>query len=145
MATYNGQDFTNFRAVNLRGSVLLRLQGDAVGTLGFDTSEGENRAWQFPNKSGTFPVAGTFAVQLATATAAEFSTIVTVSGLRAEDGLIVQLNGTQVAGTTYGFDNSTGFILTQSVPGNGNMTLFFQNLGNSTGYVALRGTWAAIR
>lgn len=145
MATYGNQDYTNFRAVNLRGSTQIRLQGDAAGTLSFDSTEGVERAWKFPNKSGTFPIMGTFAVQLPSASEADFSTIVTVSGIRTEDGVVVQLNGANDAARTYGFAQSTGYILVQSVPGNGNITLYFNNPGNATAYVDLRGSYLAVR
>lgn len=43
MATYGGQDYTNFRAVNLRGSVQLRISGGAAaGTLRADLGEEVN-------------------------------------------------------------------------------------------------------
>ena len=88
---------------------------------------------------------GTFAVQIPAAVGAFFSTAVTVSGIRTEDALVVQLNGSNNAALTYGFAQSTGHILVQAVPGNGNMTLYFNNPGNSTAYVDLRGSYLAMR
>lgn len=147
MSSMNGQNFTSFTGVNARGSIALRLAADGgfESTLAIKEAADAAYAYKFPHKSGTFPIMGTFAVQLPTGVAAEFSTIVTVGGIRTEDGLIVQLNGANTAGTTYGFDNSTGYILVQSVPGNGNVTLFFANPGNATAYVDLRASYVAVR
>lgn len=147
MANYGGENYTNFRGVNLRNTAIIRaeLDGGFAGTLSVRPSVDDNRAWVFPDKSGTFPIMGTFRVQLPAATTAEFSTIVTVSGIRSGDALVVQLNGVGLAGTTYGFDNSTGYIITQAVPGNGNLTLFFQNPGNATAYVDLQASYLAMR
>lgn len=132
MATYGGKDYTTFSNVNLKGG-------------GLRTESEGGYAITLPSKTGTLPIMGTFRIQLPSAAAAEFSTIATVSGIRAEDALVVQLNGVGVAGTTYGFDNSTGYIITQAVPGNGNITLFFQNPGNATAYVDLTASYIAMR
>lgn len=147
MATYNGENYTSFKGVNLRntGAIRLEMDGGFNGSVSVKASPDASRAWQFPDKSGTFPIMGTFAVQLPTATKAIYSTIVTVSGIRAEDALVVQLNGANNASTTYGFGNSTGIILVNSIPGNGNITLFFSNPGNATGYVDLRASYLAAR
>ena len=147
MANYNGQNFTSFSGVNVKNTIALRMQGDSgfVGTVAMRAAGDADRAYNFPDKSGTFPIMGTFRVQLAAATTAEFSTIVTVAGIRSEDALVVQFNGVGLAGTTYGFDNSTGYIITQSVPGNGNITLFMQNPGNATAYVDLQASYLAMR
>lgn len=146
MATIGGQDYTGFRAVNLRGSTSVRIAaGNAAGTISADLTEGLDRAWTFPNKSGRFPIMGTFRVQFPTAVGAFFSTIVTVSGIRVEDALVVQLNGPGAAGLTYGFAQSTGYIITQAIPNNGSVTLQMQNLGNATAYVDLTGSYLAVR
>ena len=145
MATYGNQNYTGFQAVNLKGSVFLRVghNDPYQGTMGFlGNSLDGDRAWKFPNKSGTFPIAGTFQVQLPAAQAAAFfSTIVTVAGITAEDALIVQLNDTQ----GYDFENSTGHILLCSKPGAGQVTLTFANLGNATGYVQMNASYIAVR
>lgn len=132
MATYGGKDYTTFTNVNLKG-----------GNLRTETDGGYT--FTLPSKSGTAPIMGTFRVQLPTGVAAEFSTIVTVSGIRAEDAVMVQFNGVGVAGTTYGFDNSTGYIITQAVPSNGAITLYMLNPGNATAYVDLTAAYLAMR
>ena len=147
MSSKGGFEFTGLRGVELSNTAAIRLgrANDVHGTLAIPNDDESGRAWRLPAKSGSLPIMGTFAVQLPAAVAAEFSTVVTVSGIRVEDALVVHLNGANVATTTYGFDNSTGHILVQSVPGNGNITLFFGNPGNSTGYVDLRASYLAMR
>ena len=148
MANYNGQNFTSFSGVNVKGSIALRFAADVGGnesTLSVRPSLDTARAWTLPDKSGTLPIMGTFAVQLPTAVGAFFSTIITAAGIRTEDALVVQLNGANDAARTYGFAQSTGHIITQVVPGNGNFTMYFQNPGNSTAYVDLRGSYLAMR
>lgn len=148
MANYGGQNFTSFSGVNIRGTVALRVSAGASGsegTLSVQSDDEGSRAWSFPAKSGTFPIMGTFRVQLPSATAARFSTIVTVSGIRAEDALVCQLNGVGASGLTYGFAQSTGYVIVQAIPGNGNITLQFNNPGNATAYVDLTGSYLAMR
>jgi len=148
MAHYGGQNYTTFSAVNLRGSAAIRFaaaDGGFESTLAIAQDIEAARSWRLPAKSGTLPIMGTFAIQLPTQAGAFFSTAVTVSGIRAEDALVVQLNGVGTAGTTYGFAQSTGYIITQAVPGNGNITLYFNNPGNATAYVALSGSYLAAR
>lgn len=147
MATYDGQNFTSFSGLNVRGTIALRTAADSGFESKLSVKEAGDAAYTYylPQKSGTFPIMGTFRIQLPAATTAEFSTIVTVSGVRAEDALVVQLNGVGVAGTTYGFDNSTGYIITQAVPANGSVRLFFLNPGNATGYVDLAASYIAAR
>ena len=145
MAVYGAQNYTTFSGVNIKGSVALRFgnPNDAyAGTLsiGGGSLDG-NRQWLFPNKNGTFPIAGTFQVQLPQAVAAFFSTIVTVAGITAEDALIVQLNDTQ----GYDFENGTGYVLVASKPGAGQVTLSFLNPGNATGYVQMNASYIAVR
>ena len=149
MATIGGQDYTNFRAVNLRGSTVLRLQGtDAGGTFRVDHLEAD-RAWSFPDKSGRFPIMGTFAVQLPAiaSTTSVQSTTVTVAGIRSEDGLAVLLNGGVSGG--YGeisaSSGATSRILFTARPGAGVITLGFMNLGVATGYVEFIASYVAVR
>lgn len=146
MAVYGNQNYTTFSGVNIKGSVALRF-GNPVdayaGTLsiGGGSLDG-NRQWLFPNKNGTFPIAGTFQVQLPASQASPFfSTTVTVAGITAEDALICQLNAMQ----GYDFENATGHILLTSQPGAGQVTLNFQNLGNATGYVQMNVSYIAMR
>lgn len=143
-----GFNFTNFRGVNLRNTAAVRLEMDGgfAGTVAARSSPDTNRQWFFPDKSGTFPIMGTFRVQFPASIAeGEFSTAVTVSGIRAEDALVVQLNGVGVAGTTYGFANSTGWIMTQAIPTNGGITLMMHNFGQGSGYVDLQASYLAAR
>ena len=108
-------------------------------------------AYQLPAKSGVFPIAGTFAVQLAGPGAAEnsFSTIVTVAGIRTEDALIVQINGGNPSTSGYTLiganSGSTAFILTSAKPGAGNVTLMFYNALGATSYVNLTCSYIAMR
>lgn len=140
---FGGHSFTGFRGVNLKGSVAIRLAVNAVeGTMSADQIEA-SRAWRFPDKSGTFPIMGTFAAQLPAATTNQFSTIVTVSGIRTEDGLVVILNrglGTYTYGT-----QGTAYVLHGATPGAGNITLSFWNPGNATGYVEQVYSYVAVR
>lgn len=150
MATYGGVNFTNFNAVNLRGSVVLRAQAGAVaGTFRVDHMEAD-RAWSFPDKSGRFGVMGTFAIQLpALAASTSFqSTTVTVSGIRSEDGLVCMFNSGTSAGygdLNNGAGGGTSRILMRAEPGAGNITLYFANLGVATGYVQYNMSYAAVR
>lgn len=106
-------------------------------------------AWQFPAKSGTFPIMGTFNVQFPTITSTSnvFSTVVTVSGIRAEDALVVQLN----RGITAGYDvmavgsGVTARILNAVTPGNGQITMGFLNNGLTTAYADLIYSYLAMR
>lgn len=136
MANYSGFNFTTFSGVNLKNTLILRAGAsgsDVMGTLAVASDDEGGRAWQFPAKSGTFPIMGTFRVQLPAAVGAIASTIVTVSGLRIEDALVVLAN--KGVSAAYGFDNSTAYILVAAQPRNGDCVLYFQNLGNATGYV----------
>lgn len=144
MANYGGQDYTSFRAINTKGSVMVRYGNldTFQGTVSISgNSLDGNRSWSFPNKNGVFPIAGTFNVQIPAAVAAFFSTIVTVSGITAEDALICQLNAVQ----GYDFENGTGYVLVSSEPGAGQVTLHFQNLGNATGYIQMSVSYLAMR
>ena len=125
MATYGGQDYTNFRAVNLRGSVTLRLQADAAaGTLIADLGEGLDRAWTLPNKSGKLGIMGTFLVQMPAITGGNWSeTSVTVSGIRTEDALVCTLLDTFNTVTT---ERPQAF-LAGARPANGGVHLTFMN------------------
>ncbi len=146
MSVFKKFNFTGFRGVFLKNTAAIRLKLDNGfnGTFSIPADAEADQAWTFPLKSGTFPIMGTFSLQLAAATTAFFSTVVTVSGIRAEDGISIQMMGGK-SGSTYGFAQSTGYILTSAVPGNGNITLYFQNLGNATGYVDMVGSYLAVR
>lgn len=120
----------------------MRFAADVLGnesTLSVRPSLDTARAYYFPDKSGTFPIMGTFVVQLPAiaATTNFLTTIVTVSGIRAEDAISVSMG----AGTSAGYGDlglatsgATAKILFTARAGNGNVTLGFLNLGVATGY-----------
>ncbi len=93
MAVFGGLNYTGLQAVNLKSSGGIRFGGfDAnAGTLYLNSVSLENpRQWGLPDKTGVFGISGTFAVDLpVVASSGYLSTIVTVAGIRAEDGLIV--------------------------------------------------------
>lgn len=146
MPNYGRFNFTGFSGVNLKNTAAVRFEaGNVASTLSVPTSnEQVARAWSLPDKSGRFPISGTFAIQLPAIAATTFfqSTIATVSGIRAEDGLTVSMQGGVSAG--YG-TASTARILHSAVPGNGNITLTFVNIGAATGYVELIAAYTAVR
>lgn len=146
MSVYGRENYTGFSAINLKGSVALRVGGldTFAGTLAISGGSLDGaRDWHFPNKSGIFPIAGTFAVQLPALSTNVYSTIVTVSGITAEDGVVVTLQPESV-NYVYG-TQGTAHVLTGVVPGAGNLTLTFWNPGNSTGYIRLQGNYVAVR
>ncbi len=147
MAVYGGANYTNFKGVNFKNTAFIRVEGDGgfASTFSIASSDDASRAYRFPAKSGTFPIMGTFAVQIPALVGAHYSTIVTVSGIRVEDALVVSFNGTNTAGTTYGFEQATAHIIKQVKPGNGNITVYLQNLGNSTAYVDMVMSYLAMR
>jgi hypothetical protein len=153
MATYGKQDFTSFRGVNIRGSIAFRFPADTIGnesTLTVKPAEDAPYQWYFPQMSGTFPIMGSFVVQLPAiaATTNMLSTVVTVTGIRAEDALTVTMGGGTTAG--YGEANistsgATAKIFFNARAGNGNITLFFVNLGVATGYTEHVMHYSAVR
>lgn len=81
-------------------------------------------AYQLPAKSGTFPIAGTFTVQLPAITGANWSeTSVVVTGIRAEDALVVTLQDTFNTVTT---DRVMAYLAGAS-PRNGGIHMTFMN------------------
>lgn len=149
MANFGNQSFTGFKGVNLQGSTLIRVGGldTFQGTIAISgNSLDGNRAWSLPNKNGVFPIMGTFAVQLPTGLSAGTnieSSIVTVTGITAEDGLVVFPNKGASAG--YGFSASTSRVLIAAEPGAGNITLTFYNNVAATGYVDRVYSYVAVR
>ena len=142
MATIGGQDYTGFRAISLRGSTQIAVVADgAIGTLKAELSEGLSRAWTFPNKSGTFPITGTFTVNMPAITSWG-ETMVTVSGIRAEDALTCSVQNqwtTVTTGRTFG-------ILTGARPQNGYIYLTFYNpTGTATLYGDIVVAYTAAR
>lgn len=131
MANFGGQNYTSFSGVNIKGSIAIRAEGEGVsGTLKMDLSEGLNRAWTFPNKSGTFPISGTFTVNLPAIAAGAFDrTAVTVSGIRVEDAILVTVQGDPLKNAG-AIQNPAQLIA--AAAGNGSITLTFASLGGTT-------------
>lgn len=162
MAVYNGAQYTDFQNINLKGSgtgttptsvgfpnfpgaLRIKFNGFVTTVSISSTTLDQPFAVMFPNKSGTMPISGTFAVNLpaVAATTSVFSTIVTVAGIRAEDGLTVTQSN---QGVTAGYaTDTTAKIFYQATPGNGNITLRFVNLGAATGYTESTFTFTAVR
>lgn len=144
MANYNGQNFTSFTGVNTKGTIALRFTADVGGnesTLSVRPSQDAARAWVFPDKSGTFGVTGTFAVNLPAVTSWG-ETMVTVAGIRREDALVVQIRdmgGTVTTGRTFP-------IIAGARPENGYVYLTFVNpTGTATLYSDLVCSYTTMR
>ncbi len=148
-----GRSYTSFQNVNLKGigataqidAACLRFQGGGTtagfaGTMTVNTTYLDaDKAWTLPAKSGTFPISGTFSVDFpaVAATTFNFSTIITVTGLRVEDGVTVTLNSALT---------STGRILVGAVPTADTLTLYFVNIGCATnGLYSVVGGYTAVR
>ena len=152
MSVLGGFNFTTFSGVNLKNTAAIRIVGDGgfASTLSMRIGQEANRELILPDKNGTLPIMGTFAIQLPAiaATTSIQSTIATVSGIRVEDALSVIVNGGTSAG--YGAINdatsgATSRILLQALPGNGQITLTFANFGVATGYVQYVCSYLAMR
>ncbi len=103
MSTINGENFTNFQNVRVKGSGTnstptpggIRLVASSLleSTLSVNTTyQDSNFQWHLPAKSGLIGVSGTFTVNLLGVAAGSYiETAVVVSGLRAEDGLNVSM------------------------------------------------------
>ena len=145
MANYGGQNFTSFSGVNIKGSVALRMEGvDVAGTVKADLSEGLGRAWTFPNKSGTFPISGTFTVNLPVIAVNDFArTAITVTGVRTEDGIVVAIQGDPLKNAG-AIQHPAVLIATKA--GNGSLSLTFANLGaTTTAYQDIICAYTAVR
>jgi hypothetical protein len=153
MANYGGRSFTTFQNLNLRGlqqtaqiaSPMIRMEmggtaANKIGTMTVNTTYiDQDYAWTLPAKTGTFPISGTFSVDFpaVAATTFNFSTAITVTGIRAEDGLVVSLDSALT---------STGRILVGAVPSTNTITLYFVNIGCATnGLYAVTGGYTAVR
>lgn len=135
MANYGGFNFTSFRGVNLKNTAAIRIEGDGgkVGTLAVRSSQSADRQWFLPDKNGTLPITGTFAVNLPAVTSWG-ETMVTVTGLRTEDALVCNVQN-QCATVTTG---RTFPILTGASAQNGYVYLTFYNpTGTATLYTDL--------
>ena len=130
MANFGGFNFTGFRGVNLKNTAIIRVDSDGVaGTLAMkelDTA----RQWFLPNKSGTFPISGTFTINLPAIVAGDFSrTAVAVTGIRTEDAVLVTIQGDPLKNLG-AIQNPAQLIATSA--GNGSLTLTFASLGGTT-------------
>jgi len=141
MATFSGKDYTSFKNINLKGN------GGAAPSLRNDSEGGY--AINLPQKAGTFPIMGTFTVQfpVITSTSNVYSTVVTVSGIRSEDALVVMLNkGNHASRDVFAVGSgSTARILNAVSPGDGQITMGFFNNGLTTGYTELIYSYLAMR
>lgn len=102
--------------------------GSNAGTLSVNTSYNDtDRAWTLPSKSGTFGITGTFSVDLpVVASAGYLSTVVTVTGIRSEDGVVITPMDNGAAGAII---SARGVVVPANVvPGNGNITINFVNV-----------------
>lgn len=124
MANYGGENYTGFKGVNLRNSAAIRLEldGGLAGTLSAKASPDSSRSWQFPDKSGSFGITGTFSVDIPIVTSWG-ETAVTVAGIRAEDALVVQIQKMVSTVTT----GRTFPIIAGAKPENGYIYLTFYN------------------
>jgi hypothetical protein len=141
MATYNGSQYTDFQNVNLKGSgtgstvgfpntpgaLRIKFNGFAstvsIGTATLDQAF----AVSFPNKSGTMPIAGTFSVDLPiVASSGYLSTIVTVAGIRVEDGVTLTPQNNGASGALASARGA--LVVVDVLPGNGNLTINFANV-----------------
>lgn len=156
MSTINGQDFTNFRNIRVRGNV-----GDSVSSPGAirlvatsglestlsvnDTYQDSNYAWNLPAKSGLIGISGTFTVNLPAIVAAGVTTtFAVVSGLRAEDGFSASVmnNAYETAITT----NRGVVILASARPSNTGIEMVFVNpTGTATGILSPIIAYTAFR
>jgi len=144
MATYSGFDFTTVRGVNLKNSAAIRVQSEGfTHTVGVKNAADQDLAWYFPQKSGTFPIAGTFEVNLPAMTAAtEYGTNVTITGIRVEDGLVCSI---QKMGTT-GLSERAYPLIAGVQPGAGGALItFFNPSASATVYSDLTIAYAAVR
>lgn len=148
MANYGGFNFTGFQGVNLKNTAAIRFGqsgSDLAGTLSVKSDDEGSRSWVLPAKSGSLPISGTFTIQLPAASAVYFSTAVTVSGIRVEDGITVTLSErTGATGYVFG-TQGTAYVLERAQAANGSINLFFRNPGNATGYIELVGAYTAVR
>jgi len=104
MANLGGFNFTTFSGVNVKNTAAIRFQSDGTtsGTLAVRQSMDAARAWTFPDKTGTFPISGTFTVNVPAISAfSVHSTNVTVAGIRTEDAIVAAIQNTfATIGTT---------------------------------------------
>lgn len=146
MSNFAGKNFTTFQNVNVRGKDrdnpgTFKVEGGGFhGTASVNTTYlDKDVQWTLPAKSGGIPISGTFSVDFPAiaATTFAFSTAITVSGLRVEDGVTVTLNGALA---------STARILVGAVPTADTLTLYFVNIGSAAnGLYSVTGAYTAYR
>lgn len=141
MANYGGENFTNFRGVNLRNTAVFRFENS--GTVSVQSDDETGRSWRFPAKSGVFPIAGTIAVHLPAITGGNWSgTSVVISGIRAEDVLVASIQDPFNTVTT----ERVQAFLAGATPANGGAYLTFMNPNaTATIYNELIVAYAAAR
>ncbi len=140
-----GFNFTNFKGVRLANTAAIRLVGDGgfESTLSVRVGQEASREIIFSDKSGTIPIAGTFAVHLPAITGGNWGeTSVVVSGIRLEDALVVTMQDTFNTVTT----ERVMAFLAGARPTNGGIHMTFMNPSASAtiynelicGYCAMR-------
>ena len=142
MAVYGNQNYTSFRAVNMKDAIV-RFEAGVSGqestlSVRSTTYHDSAYAWTLPAKSGILPISGTFSVDLPAMSAATqfYSTVVTVSGIRSEDALTVTLQGAST---------SSARAVQRAVPGNGQITLYVYNMGVAANFVTYTFAYTASR
>lgn len=145
MASFGGFNWTTFQGVNLKSTAAVRFVADGgfEGTLGVKEAADSAYAWKLPQKSGTFPISGTFTVQLPAISANTLGeTNVTITGIRSEDALTCTILDTFNTVTT---DRGMAF-LAGARPANGGAHLTFYNpTGTATIYNELILSYTAAR
>lgn len=134
----NGSNFTNFQHLRVKGdsggpgAVRFVANSSSEGTLSLSPTYVEgSKQWLLPTKSGGIGITGTFSVDLPAITSWS-ETAVTVSGIRREDALIVQVQDMTYTVTT----GRTFPIIAGARPENGYVYL---TLYNPTGTATIAG------
>ena len=136
MSTLGGSNFTNFQNIRIKGTAdgvtapgVIRLVSNSSfeNTISINTTYVDaNYTYTLPAKSGKFAIGGTFAVDLPAVAAAGYqSTIVTITGLRVEDGIVVTPQSIAAGGV----QSARGALtIVNAVPTADALTLTFANL-----------------
>ena len=149
MAVFGGSNFTTFSGVNIKNTAAIRFSGDGTtqSTLSVRPSLDAARAWRFPDKTGTFPISGTFTVNLPAVTAESvYSTNVTVAGIRTEDALVCAIQNTGATIGTTGWAVRGFSILGGCQAANGGVHMTFVNpTATATVYTDFVIAYTAVR
>lgn len=151
----NGDNFTNFSNVRVKGSgtnstptpgaIRVVASSALESTLSVNTTyQDSSYQWTLPAKSGGIGVTGTFTLHLPAIVAGNFaSTNVVISGIRAEDAIVMQLmTPSETAVTT----NRGMAMLVGAVPSNTGVNLtFFNPTATATVYGAHTVAYTAFR